>query len=169
MSTCCEYRSSMTSSARSLRAWPARSIGLGAGGIDGFIAGAEVGAEIADSGGLGVIDAIGAELIEDLPDDSAAVSLSSSIAGQSRFAPRSSTPAAKLIANRWVGVQELVRRALPCAQQPTEEGLIAPPPIAKVRRRQPRCRTYKPSSSARSTDVVTRIRIPTVIEPPARV
>ena len=50
-------------------------IGLGADGIDGFVAGAEAGAEIADEGGLGIVEAIGAEFIESLPEDSAAMLL----------------------------------------------------------------------------------------------
>ena len=84
-------------------------IGLGANGIDGFIAGAELGAEIADSGGLGVIEALGEELIEGLPDDSAAVILILEHRWAVPLRDAVMDAGGELIANRWVGVQELVR------------------------------------------------------------
>jgi hypothetical protein len=83
-------------------------IGLGANGIDGFIAGAELGAEIADSGGLGVIEALGEELIEGLPDDSAAVILIIEHRWAVPLRDAVMDAGGELIANRWVGVQELV-------------------------------------------------------------
>ena len=83
-------------------------IGLGAAGIDGFVAGAEVGAEIADEGGIGLVEAIGAEFIEDLPDDSAALLL---IIEHSWAVPLRSAiidAGGLLMANEWIGAQDLI-------------------------------------------------------------
>ena len=50
-------------------------VGLGAAGIEGFIAGAELGADVAATGGLGIVEEIADEFIEGLPDDSSALLL----------------------------------------------------------------------------------------------
>ena len=83
-------------------------IGLGADGIDGFIAGAEVGAEIADEGGLGIVEAIGADLIEDLPPDSAAVLLIIEHAWAVPLRDAIVDADGWLLANQWIGAKELV-------------------------------------------------------------
>jgi uncharacterized membrane protein len=83
-------------------------VGLGAAGIDGFIEGAEIGAEIAAEGGIGLVEAIGAEFIEDLPDDSAALLL---IIEHTWAVPLRSAiidAGGILMANQWVGEQDLI-------------------------------------------------------------
>ena len=83
-------------------------IGLGADGIDGFIAGAEVGAEIADEGGLGLVEAIGAEFIEDLPNDSAALLLIIEHAWAVPLRGAIIDAGGILMANQWIGAQDLI-------------------------------------------------------------
>ena len=83
-------------------------MGRGMAGLEGMVAGAEVGAEIAEEGGLGIVEAIGEEFIENLPDGSAAVLL---IIEHSWAVPlRDAVVAAGglLIGNQWVGAQDLV-------------------------------------------------------------
>ncbi len=83
-------------------------VGLGAGGIDGFLAGAEVGAEIADEGGLGVVEAIGEEFIEDLPDGTAALLLIIEHAWAVPLRAAVVDAGGILMANQWIGAQDLV-------------------------------------------------------------
>ena len=83
-------------------------IGLGADGIDGFIEGAEIGAEIADEGGLGLVEAIGAEFIEDLPNDSAALLLIIEHAWAVPLRSAIVDAGGILMANQWIGAQDLV-------------------------------------------------------------
>jgi uncharacterized membrane protein len=83
-------------------------IGLGADGIEGFIEGAELGADIAATGGLGLVEAIGAEFIEDLPDDSAALLLIIEHAWAVPLRGAIVDAGGILMANQWVGAQELV-------------------------------------------------------------
>ena len=83
-------------------------IGLGADGIDGFLAGAEVGAEIADSGGLGVVEAIGAEFVNDLPVGSAALLLIIEHAWAVPLREAVLDADGMLLANRWIGAQDLI-------------------------------------------------------------
>jgi uncharacterized membrane protein len=83
-------------------------IGLGAAGIDGFIAGAEVGAEIADEGGLGLVEAIGADFIENLPDDSAALLLIIEHTWAVPLRGAIVDAGGVLMANQWIGAQDLV-------------------------------------------------------------
>jgi hypothetical protein len=83
-------------------------IGLGADGIDGFIAGAELGADVMASGGLGLVEAIGEDLIDALPDDSAAVLIVLEHRWAIPLRDAVIDAGGELIANRWVGVQELV-------------------------------------------------------------
>jgi hypothetical protein len=97
-------------------------IGLGADGIEGFVAGAELGAEVAATGGLGVIEAIGEELIEDLPDDSAAVILVLEHRWAVPLRDAVIDAGGELIANRWVGVQELVTLGAALRLAADEEG-----------------------------------------------
>jgi hypothetical protein len=84
-------------------------IGLGADGIDGFIEGAELGAEIAAEGGLGLVEEIGAEFIEDLPDNSAALLLIIEHTWAVPLRGAIIDAGGILMANQWIGAQELVR------------------------------------------------------------
>jgi uncharacterized membrane protein len=83
-------------------------IGLGAGGIDGFVEGAMAGEEIAEAGGLGIIEDITADLVEDLPDDSAAMLLIIEHAWAVPLREAIVDAGGILMANQWVGAQELV-------------------------------------------------------------
>jgi hypothetical protein len=83
-------------------------VGLGAGGIDGFIAGAELGAEVAASGGLGIVEDIADEFIEGLPDDSSALLLIIEHRWAIGLRDAVVDAGGLLLANRWVGIQELV-------------------------------------------------------------
>ncbi|MFV2064192.1 MAG: hypothetical protein ACC726_11880 [Chloroflexota bacterium] len=83
-------------------------IGLGAAGIEGFIEGAEIGAEIADEGGLGLVEAIGEEFIENLPDDSAALLLIIEHAWAVPLRSAIVNAGGILMANQWIGAQDLV-------------------------------------------------------------
>ena len=83
-------------------------IGLGAAGIDGFIAGAEVGAEIADEGGLGIVEEIGAEFVEELPEGSAGLLLIIEHAWAVPLRDAVLDADGILLGNRWLGAQELI-------------------------------------------------------------
>ena len=50
-------------------------VGLGMAGLEGMVEGAAAGAEIVQEGGLGVVEAIGEDFIDNLPDGSAALLL----------------------------------------------------------------------------------------------
>jgi uncharacterized membrane protein len=93
---------------RELGAQVGALIGLGAAGIDGFVAGAEVGAEIADEGGLGLVEAVADELIENLPDGSAGLLLIVEHAWAVPLRDAIIDADGVLLANRWIGIQELV-------------------------------------------------------------
>ena len=83
-------------------------IGLGAAGIDGFFEGAEAGAEVADEGGFGLVEAVGAEFIEELPEGSGgllliiehrwAVPLREAIVDADGI----------MLGRQWIGAQELI-------------------------------------------------------------
>lgn len=83
-------------------------IGLGVAGIEGFVAGAEAGAEIADEGGFGLVEAIADELVEDLPDGSAGLLLIVEHAWAVPLRDAVIDAGGILLANHWIGVQELV-------------------------------------------------------------
>jgi uncharacterized membrane protein len=83
-------------------------IGLGMDGMEGMLAGAELGAEIAEEGGLGVVEAIGEEFIEELPDGSAALLLIIEHAWAVPLRAAVVDAGGSLIANRWIGAQDLV-------------------------------------------------------------
>lgn len=83
-------------------------IGLGADGIEGFVAGAEVGAEIADEGGFGLVEAIADELAEELPDGSAGLLLIIEHAWAVPFRDAVIDAGGILLANRWIGAPDLV-------------------------------------------------------------
>lgn len=84
-------------------------IGLGVAGIDGFIEGAEIGAEIVEEGGLGLVEAIGAQFIEDLPNDSAALLLIIEHAWAVPLRSAIVDAGGILMANQWIGAADLVR------------------------------------------------------------
>ena len=83
-------------------------MGLGMAGLEGMVEGAVAGAEIAEEGGLGVVEAIGEEFIEELPDGSAALLL---IIEHKWAVPLRSAvidAGGSLIGNQWIGAQDLV-------------------------------------------------------------
>lgn len=84
-------------------------IGLGANGIEGFIEGAELGAEVVEAGGLGLVEAIGEDLIDDLPDDSAALLLIIEHAWAVPLRDAIVETGGVLMANQWIGAQDLVQ------------------------------------------------------------
>jgi len=83
-------------------------IGLGAAGLEGFLAGAEVGAEIAEEGGLGVVEAIGEEFIENLPDGATAILLIIEHAWAVPLRGAIVDAGGFFMANQWIGAQDLV-------------------------------------------------------------
>ena len=83
-------------------------IGLGLDGLEGMLAGAEVGAEIAEEGGLGVVEAIGEEFIENLPDGAAALLLIIEHAWAVPLREAVVDAGGILLGNQWIGAQDLV-------------------------------------------------------------
>ena len=83
-------------------------IGLGADGLEGFVEGAMAGEQIVEEGGLGLVEAIGAEFIEQLPDDSAALLLIIEHRWAVPVREAVVDAGGLLLANRWVGAQDLV-------------------------------------------------------------
>jgi hypothetical protein len=83
-------------------------IGLGAAGIDGFLAGAELGAEVVEDGGLGIVEGVAADLAEELPDDSAGLLLIIEHAWAVPLRDAVVDAGGILLANRWIGAQQLV-------------------------------------------------------------
>ena len=83
-------------------------IGLGMDGLEGMLAGAEVGAEIVEEGGLGVVEAIGEEFIENLPDGAAALLLIIEHAWAVPLREAVVDAGGILLGNQWIGAQDLV-------------------------------------------------------------
>ena len=83
-------------------------IGLGAAGLEGFVEGALAGEEIVEEGGIGLVEAIGAEFIEDLPADSAALLLIIEHAWAVPLRESVVDAGGLLMANQWIGAQDLV-------------------------------------------------------------
>jgi hypothetical protein len=83
-------------------------IGLGADGLEGFLDGAEAGAEIAEEGGLGIVEAIGEEFIENLPDGAAAILLIIEHAWAVPLREAVVDAGGILMANQWIGAADLV-------------------------------------------------------------
>jgi hypothetical protein len=83
-------------------------MGLGMDGLEGMIAGAEAGAEIVEEGGLGVVEAIGEEFIEELPDGSAALLLIIEHKWAVPLREAVVDAGGMLIGNQWIGAQDLV-------------------------------------------------------------
>lgn len=83
-------------------------IGLGAAGIDGFVAGAELGAEMAEDGGFGLVEDVAEELVENLPDGSAGLLLIIEHHWAVPLRDAVIDAGGILLANHWLGVQDLV-------------------------------------------------------------
>lgn len=83
-------------------------IGLGAAGLEGFVEGAELGAEIVEEGGLGLIEAVAEDLVETLPDGSAGLLLIIEHAWAVPLRDAVVDAGGILLANRWIGAQQLV-------------------------------------------------------------
>ena len=83
-------------------------MGLGMAGLEGMIEGAAAGAEIAQEGGLGVVEAIGEEFIEELPDGAAALLLIIEHAWAVPLREAVVDAGGTLIGNQWIGAQDLV-------------------------------------------------------------
>ncbi|MGD8684975.1 MAG: hypothetical protein PVG27_13590 [Chloroflexota bacterium] len=83
-------------------------IGLGADGLEGFVEGAMAGEQIVEEGGLGLVEAIGAEFIEQLPEDSAALLLIIEHRWAVPVREAVVDAGGLLLANRWIGAQDLV-------------------------------------------------------------
>jgi hypothetical protein len=84
-------------------------IGLGAAGLEGFVEGAMAGEGIVEEGGIGLVEAIGAEFIEELPEDSAALLLVIEHAWAVPLREAVVDAGGMLMANEWIGAQDLVR------------------------------------------------------------
>jgi len=83
-------------------------MGLGFAGIEGMIAGAEAGAEIAEEGGLGIVEAIGEDFIENLPDGAAALLLIIEHAWAVPLREAVVDAGGLMLGNQWIGAQDLV-------------------------------------------------------------
>ena len=83
-------------------------IGLGAAGIEGFIEGAEAGAEIAEEGGFGLVEAVGEDFIENLPDGTAGALLIIEHAWAVPLRDAVIDTGGILMGNQWIGAQDLV-------------------------------------------------------------
>lgn len=83
-------------------------IGLGADGIDGFVEGALTGAEVMEEGGLGIIEDLTEDLIDELPDDSAAMLLIIEHTWAVPLREAVVDAGGVLMANQWIGAQDLV-------------------------------------------------------------
>ena len=83
-------------------------IGLGMAGLEGMMEGAEAGAEIMEEGGFGVVEAIGEEFIDELPDGAAALLLIIEHAWAVPLREAVVDAGGVLIGNQWIGAQDLV-------------------------------------------------------------
>jgi hypothetical protein len=83
-------------------------IGLGAAGLEGFVEGAFAGEEIAAEGGFGLVEAVGEEFLEDLPDDSAGMLLIIEHAWAVPLRSAVLDAGGIMMANQWIGAQDLV-------------------------------------------------------------
>ena len=83
-------------------------VGLGMAGLEGMVAGAEAGAEIVEEGGLGVVEAIGEDFIDNLPDGSAALLLIIEHTWAIPLREAVVDAGGMLLGNQWIGAQDLV-------------------------------------------------------------
>ncbi len=87
-------------------------MGLGMAGLEGMIEGAAAGAAIVEEGGLGVVEAIGEEFIENLPDGAAALLLIIEHAWAVPLREAVADAGGLLLGNQWIGAQDLVELGL---------------------------------------------------------
>jgi uncharacterized membrane protein len=87
-------------------------IGLGMAGLEGMVEGAAAGADVVEGGGLGVVEAIGEEFIEDLPDGAAAVLLIIEHTWALPLREAVVDAGGMLFGNQWIGAQDLVELGL---------------------------------------------------------
>jgi uncharacterized membrane protein len=83
-------------------------MGLGMAGLDGMLAGAEAGAEIVEEGGLGIVEAIGEEFVEELPDGAAGLLLIIEHTWAVPLRDAVVDAGGILLGNQWIGAQDLV-------------------------------------------------------------
>ena len=83
-------------------------VGLGMAGLEGVLAGAEAGVEIVEDGGLGIVEAIGEQFIEELPDGAAGLLLIVEHAWAVPLRDAVVDAGGILLGNQWIGAQDLV-------------------------------------------------------------
>ena len=83
-------------------------MGLGMAGLEGMIEGAEAGAEIVEEGGLGIVEAIGEDFIDNLPDGAAALLLIIEHTWAIPLRNAVADAGGLLLGNKWIGAQDLV-------------------------------------------------------------
>lgn len=83
-------------------------IGLGAAGLEGFVEGALAGEEIAAEGGFGLVESVGLDFIQNLPNDSAGLLLIIEHAWAVPLREAVVDADGMLLANQWLGAQELI-------------------------------------------------------------
>jgi uncharacterized membrane protein len=92
-------------------------IGLGAAGIDGFVEGAELGAEVMAEGGLGILEDIADDLVEELPEGTSALLLIIEHRWAIGLRDAVLDAGGVLLANRWLGIGELVSLGAALAEE----------------------------------------------------
>lgn len=83
-------------------------MGLGMAGLEGMVEGAAAGAEIVEEGGLGIVEAIGEDFIDNLPDGAAALLLIIEHAWAIPLRNAVADAGGLLLGNQWIGAQDLV-------------------------------------------------------------
>ncbi len=83
-------------------------VGLGMAGLEGVLAGAEAGAEIVEDGGLGIVEAVGEQFIEELPDGAAGLLLIVEHVWAVPLRDAVVDAGGILLGNQWIGAQDLV-------------------------------------------------------------
>lgn len=83
-------------------------VGLGMAGLEGMIEGAEAGAEIVEEGGMGIVEAIGEDFIDNLPDGAAALLLIIEHTWAIPLRNAVVDAGGLLLGNQWIGAQDLV-------------------------------------------------------------
>jgi hypothetical protein len=96
-------------------------IGLGAAGLEGFVEGAMAGVEIVEEGGLGLVEAVAADLVENLPDDTAGLLLIIEHAWAVPLRDAVLDAGGILLANRWIGAQQLIGLGAALAEAAEED------------------------------------------------
>ena len=87
-------------------------MGLGMAGLEGMIEGAEAGAEIVEEGGLGIVEAIGEDFIDNLPDGAAALLLIIEHTWAIPLRNAVADAGGLLLGNQWIGAPDLVELGL---------------------------------------------------------